>query len=362
MTVHPLAQVGAAAVIAEILAHTGDKGSVVRREIGDGLFIHKYKDKLRINGVDRLARGVILDGDGRPVTLPIPKFDEAASFSPDASEYYKRIEERLSSYDALRVQPKHDGTSIIAVFEKNEMIVSTFLSRDNSQAMHAASLLHGKKWKDGQTLQMELIWKDDAKLQTKRVADGLYLFYGCDSDGRELDRDELTTIARELSISIVKEQTLSVKKIMLLLRRMDEIDERAQLQEGVVVILPDRTRLKIKSWQYLNAAGHPVIDRAWLLRLIRKTKSVEELHTHCETLDGVLNDRSQSLSLLVAELGAVRTWMDEIERYPFATPDEIKSAPRAMQPILFKRAQAADFWETDAGLMDVIRMHCSAYP
>lgn len=88
----------------------------------------------------------------------------------------------------MHVQPKHDGTCIYAVCYDKKRYVSTYLSATNKHTDRANHLLQDACWTDGTTLGFELIWKDDPilKVQTRRVNDGLYLFYGVTKNGLEM--------------------------------------------------------------------------------------------------------------------------------------------------------------------------------
>jgi len=203
---------------------------------------------------------------------------------------------------------------------------------------------------------MELIWEGDPKPQTRRVADGLYLFYGCSDDGREMNRADLLAVAQTVpALSLVKEQRMAPVKVMGLMRRIDDVFTRAELQEGLVVFVND-VRFKLKSWQYLNACGTPAITPAWLDKQIKSVKTLDQLHDTCEGWVGALDDNLVARQLLAQRLTAAHKSIDEIARHPRESVEEIKTAPKAWQPVLFQLFKRPNFWDDAAGVLSVVKM------
>ena len=109
------------------------------------------------------------------------KFDEIVSFDADVHRYHAAVLDRLP--DVAMVQPKHDGSCILAVCLSDKRIVSTLSSFDSVQSKYAEEYRGDSNWEAGVTLMFELIDARDAKTQTQRASDGLYLFYGCRPNG-----------------------------------------------------------------------------------------------------------------------------------------------------------------------------------
>ncbi len=358
---HPLAT-RAPSELAASLERLVEQKRVLRREYGPNLSIYKYADAKVIEGDARLARGLLLQNDPpKFVNAPIPKFDELVPYSEDMRAYHASIAQKLP--DKMHVQPKHDGTCIHAVCRDGVRYIHSFLCGKNAQTTCATSLLRDHTWENGLTLGFELISATDPKVQRVRATDGLYLFYGAKEDGTYLDRAELSAMASELGVFLVKQQTLSASKVCQLLCEMDDVDDSDNVKEGVIVmdVRAPHCRYKVKSWQYLTLAGAIAPDTAWWRRQVRRVKSSDELQRAIDDFDGPLDYVVRAHRLHCKLLSEARQWMDALHRHPRDTIEAIKMAPEAMQPILFRLFKNADLVDTEAELMLALRAFADSF-
>ena len=330
---------------------------VKKTSCGEAYDIFKYADAKRIEGVARLARGLVMSQDGlRFVTLPMPKFDEVCAFDPNAERYYERVHASLP--EVATVQPKHDGTCIVAKLDADQKLITTLGAFDNDQITQARALLADAHFDPDVTYMFELIWERDPKVQTKRSPDGLYLFYGMrHTTGVELAHHELGEAATRLGVNLVKQQKKKRAGVMQILRNLDDIDEIRDIKEGVV-ILHEGQRYKVKSWWYMQCASGTLPSRSWLSQHVRTANTV------CDIQEAV--DASRGLALVLdATVVAHRLWcalLEEASRVidackvtAHATPDEVKQAPQTLQPFLFKMMRDEAWIDTDAALLFVLK-------
>ena len=313
--------------------------------------IYKYRDAPKVDGLARLARGLILDEFGIPINKPIPKFDEIASYHTDSNVYHARVEAALPA--VCYAQPKHDGTCIHAVCLDNELIITTFLADDSPQANKARLILGLRRWTVGTTLAFELIDKDDPKVQQKRVADGLYLFYGVSSDGRVLSRKELTDIASELNVFMIKQQSLTNSAVMTCLKRLDSVESINDVQEGLVLIgKVDGMRIKVKSHTYLTISSSTKPTGKWMHKLAKRETSMEAIHEAVENFDGPLDAPLLAHRQLVETLSACRKLLEEVDAVCVDDIEAIKKYPnRDAIPLMFKKRKDADFCQSEDAVL-----------
>lgn len=319
-------------------------------------FIYKYADAPEIVGSKRLARGLIIQHNPlRLINMPMPKFDEIASFDVDVDKYHSNIEKKLP--ENVWVQPKHDGTCIHAIQTANDILVTTFLADNSPQVNTAKSILkNGKPWKQGITLGFELVHSSDLKVQTRRVADGLYLFYGARHDGTLLNRDELADIASHIgTVSLVKQQRLSASNVMKQLKRMDNVSSADDVQEGMVILFPDDSRYKVKSWLYLQLSNVTKPSRTWLRGVVRKAKNIEDIHNIVESFRGPMDLPLQAHSEFINLLGECHTIIDQVNTVICDSVEEIKAYGPALAPLLFEERKNPGFTDSDDGLLQVMK-------
>lgn len=352
MDVHPAVTVSN---LKEQLDALVDAKEVDRRPLSghEGLSIYKYKDRPKIKGLARLARGLVMNPHGECVNLPMPKFDEIAPYNEDMDEYHASVEAALP--EICYVQPKHDGTCIHAVCcEDGSILVTSFLSNASPQAVKAREILGDHRWARGTTLGFELIDERDPKVQEKRVADGLYLFYGATKDGQMLSRDELSQLATQLRISIVKQQRLSKQATMKCLRRIDEVDTIRDVQEGMIAI-DGHKRAKIKSHKYLSVASTVKPSKAWLHQIVKKAKALEDVHDAVERFEGPMDVAAIACNLLVDALAVTRDTIDELKEASCIDVETIKSHPKKiLVPFLFKQAKDPFFCDSEQAILQVL--------
>lgn len=341
-----------------------DSGEVVSRTLSSpSLRIYKYTKPstgaaMPPRALRGLARGLVMDVEARRiVNLPMPKFEAVAPYSPEPEDHYRRIEGALPEF--LQVQPKHDGTCIHAVVRQDgTLLVTSFFSDTSPQALRARQILEsGRKWRRGLTLGLELIDEADPKVQKRRVADGLYLFYGAEADGTFLEHAALQELATTIgSVTVVKQRRMAARSVLALLRRMDAVDEAHLVQEGMVGVSPDGTRLKIKSRAYLDVSSAKMPSRIWLTSVVRSAASVEALHRAVEAYEGPLDLPLRARRELVAFLGEVRCLIDRARE--FSTPDDVEEIGRqdpALRWILFQARKEAGLLETEYGLLVILK-------
>ena len=319
-------------------------------------FIYKYADAPKIVGLKRLARGLIIQHNPpRFLNMPMPKFDEIASFDANVDKYHSNIENKLPEH--VCVQPKHDGTCIHAIQTENDVLVTTFLSDDSPQVKIAKSILkNGKPWEQGITLGFELVHSSDPKVQTRRVADGLYLFYGARNDGTYLNRDDLQSIATHIgTVSLVKQQRLSASNVMKQLKRIDNVSSADDVQEGMVIIFPDGSRYKIKSWLYLQLSNVIKPSRTWLRGIVRKANNIEDIHNTVETFCGPMDLPLQAHSEFLKLLSECHTIIDQINTVKCDNVEEIKAQGPLLAPLLFEERKNPGFTDSDDGLLKVMK-------
>ena len=334
------------------------KNVVQRRRLDDVTSAYKYCDKPSVCGDARLARGLVMsheNGVHAYRLMPLPKFDQIASFTPDMLDYHDAVCARLP--ETMDVQPKHDGTCIHAVCWSNKLLVTTFLSATNEQAKEARRILENKRWTNGATLGFELISDADPKIQRKRVANGLHLFYGVHAGGREMNRAELAKIAEGIDVPLVKQQRLSKKRVMDLLVKMDSVEKGIDVQEGMVVIF-DGQRYKVKSWLYLTYANSPRPSAAWLKKIVQSSKHVDAIHEAVEAFAGILDASLEAHALFLDLVERTKALLTEAKALPFATVDDVKRAPSRLQPLLHARRKDAAHLDSDAGLLAAFKLEC----
>ncbi len=354
---HPLIQLEATAFLRE-LDSLVDKKTVQKRKLSRADFvIYKYADASRVTGIARLARGLIVNAvTSAFVNLPMPKFDELAPFAPDMAEYHSNIEKYLPP--TMSVQPKHDGTCIHAIQLENELLVTTFLADASPQIKVARAILErGNPWNRNTTLAFELVDASDPKVQTNRVTDGLYLFYGAHSDGTILSRDDLVAISEQIgTVSIVKEQTLSRSKVLGHLRRLDDTCEADHVQEGMVVHFKDGSRHKIKSWLYLQLSNATKPSNAWMRTVVRKASTLEDVHIAVESFTGPLDLPLQAHFKLQALLAECRVIIGKLQTLTCESVDEIKAQGR-LAPLFFERRKNPHFVaDSDESILKMMRI------
>ena len=101
------------------------------------------------------------------------------------------------------------------------------MSAANEQVTAANKFMGSVTWPDGITLGFECVVTHDNKVQEKRAACGLYLFYGVWGNGTEMTYEELVKLATSFEIStirVVKQQVITRAKFMKILKAMDDID------------------------------------------------------------------------------------------------------------------------------------------
>ena len=205
--------------------------------------------------------------------------------------YYDQVENALPS--EAYIQPKHDGTCVYGIVINGKRHIST----DNTYAHKINNILKDSTWENDVTLGFELICDENTKIQTKRVKNGLYLFYGARKNGIELNYKELELLSKKLGIQIVKQQFLQKKKIMCILEKMDDVDFICDIQEGMVLLdysenTTNPKRCTIKSWQYSRYAQHVLQNkcpRDYLHHIIKHVDTLESLHNLVEQYSGPLD-------------------------------------------------------------------------
>ena len=358
---HPINVYELPFLIQELRLLTKSK-KVVRRHLGDDMFAYKYNDGKSIKGVARLARGLILnepnggDNAANIVLTPMPKFDELTAFSADVDIYYGEIASKLP--DTVIVQPKHDGTCVHAVRGKDGLMVATFLSTSNEQTLAARKHIGDAELPSGTSLGFELIDENDQKVQKKRAQDGLYLFYGVDSSGNVLKRDELNYIASNIpNCKLVKEKRMTRDSLLLLLRRLDDVDSIDDLQEGVVAFVNDE-RVKIKSWQYLRCSSCTFPSISWIGKTIRSVTSMDAFFEKAEAFSCPLDGNVKLWHLIVEVIERAKVLMNEILSVPVDSGiDEIKGRNPNIHGVLFRRRKCADGWiHSEEALIQILRI------
>lgn len=331
-------------------------GVVKERAIEDGRYsIFKYNDAPKIEGIARVARGLIIARTPAPcfVNYPMEKFDEVAPYCDDTEEYHRAVSAALPP--RVTLQPKHDGTCIHAVCHGGRPLVSTFVATDSPQARRAKKLLANAAWDEGVTYGFELIDAADAKVQEKRVADGLYLFYGCDASGRFLTREELARAASRLGTPLVKQQSASRETVMTQLRRMDGAAAVEDVMEGMVAILDDARRVKIKSRVYLELSSQIKPTPRWLKAIVSKSATLDAVHDAVEGFDGCLDLPVRARRLLVDLLLKTRATIEEVEASACDSFQSVNAQPAALRPFLFDKLKGRFEPESDEGLFRIVR-------
>ncbi len=307
---HPLADRN----VSEFAQHLDDLVTRKRVRCNDSgdLRIFKYVDNLRnVSLEERCARGLIMSKVPlRFVNFPMAKFDEIARYCDDMTEYHDRIQAALPAH--AYVQPKLDGTNIHAVcLEDGRRVVSTLQSFSNAQVDLANAFLKDARWDVGVTLCFELVHSDDPKVQRRRVANGLYLLYGCDGDGTILSRDSLLKLANKLGVLLVKQQKLPKDKIVAHMRRLDACESISDVQEGMVLHKEDGTLLHLKSWKYLLCANAKLPTRAWLSEIVKQAQTMNDVHDAVEGFVGPLDSELKAHALLIGALTRSKETLDD---------------------------------------------------
>ena len=351
---HPLRSKDPTTLLAKLDRLCGDN-LVQKRSKGD-YTLYKYCDAPKITGDARLARGLLVY-QNQLLNLPLPKFDELVSFRKDIVEYHAAM--LTSMPTPLFVQPKLDGTCVHALWHRGALVLHTFLSFDNFQVALAQKLLAGRKWKEGLTLAFELVNDDDPKVQQERTF-GLFLLYGADGDsGMELTRKELSTLAAQLDLPLVKQQTVRDKRRVLeIVQTLDDASTISKVREGIVLIDTSGRRFKLKSHIYLQLTATKVVPtRRWLHAIVRQSTTMDALHDAVEMVAGPLDTAHIARMMLVDLIESAKTLLADAYAMQPDSLESIAAAPNcARRAIRFAVNKRPTAYDDDDGVLQLLKL------
>lgn len=205
--------------------------------------------------------------------------------------YHARIESALPSSPAY-VMPKLRGSCVQAVFCDGRRVVHTRDGFDGPDVRATEQTLGDATWDDGITLAF----------QSTNAHARIQLVYGADTrTGLELDYATLERLAETIRVPLIKRQLVrgSAKRVMSVVRAVDDVETIAQVKEGIVVVDAAGKRHEIRSWHDAFVFRRTVPSKSWLATLVREASSIDALHEAVEAVDGPLDAAVLARRMLV---------------------------------------------------------------
>lgn len=227
-----------------------------------------------------LARGCVLfkrSGSAPEVVAQaMPKF-HSYGHCPEAVRH-------IEADGALAIMQKYDGTCITVTCFHGELLVFTLGARQNTQTRLARELLSERavaavQSLEGRTLAMELIHRQDGKVEQSRGPDRLVLLYACESDGRVLPAMELSSIAEPLGVDVISHEASTGLQLLRRLEVLNSVTSLDEMREGFVVELLGN-KYKAKPQVYKSVAGKrspPQPNLAWMAKCFIIKNSMAEV-------------------------------------------------------------------------------------
>lgn len=227
-----------------------------------------------------LARGCVLfkrSGCAPEVVAQVmPKF-HSYGHCPEAVRH-------IEADGVLSITQKFDGSCITVTFFHGELLVFTLGARQNTQTRLARELLSERavaaiQSMEGRTLAMELIHRQDGKVEQSRGLDRLVLLYACESDGRVLPVTELRSIAETLGVDVISPEDSTGLELLRRLEVLNSVTSLNDMREGFVVELLGK-KYKAKPHVYKSVAGKrspPQPNSAWMARCFISKNSMAEV-------------------------------------------------------------------------------------
>jgi RNA ligase len=239
---------------------------LVSENVGqDGLRLYCYSDSTvcekQWNDITMLARGVILDPEGKQVVAtPFPKFFN--------------VGERLDSIPDLPFETfeKLDGSLIILFHHKGEWRTATKGSLGSEQAKWAARWIadHDLSCLDtGTTYLAEAIYPEN-RIVVHYQHTGLVLLGAYQGDGTEMSYDELLTLGDRLGWKIARRHSFSAVSELLALAKT-----LPPTEEGFVLRFSNGMRLKVKGDEYCRI--HRMVSRLTPLAMWEAMQAGDDL-------------------------------------------------------------------------------------
>ena len=188
------------------------------------------------NDWNLIARGLILDLACQQVlATPFPKFFNYGELSQSIPN------EPFEAYEKL------DGSLGIAYYYQGSWHIATKGSFDSTQAIWGTEQLRAldlSHLESGATYLFELVYPEN-KIVVKYSFKGLILLAAYDSNGYELNYNQLTSLAEKLGVNIV--QKIDIDSVENILEISSNLDKNS---EGFVLRFESAFRVKIKGSEY----------------------------------------------------------------------------------------------------------------
>ena len=240
--------------------------------------------------------------DGRLANLPLPKIDDVAPFDDDddIDAYHARIQRAIVPLNVRYVMPKYDGACVHAVYLGTTRVVHTMTEFDCAEVRAAERMLGEAVWDEGITLAFALT----------AASTRIHLIYGADARvGLELDYPTLEALAKKINVPIVRRQLVknNVKKVMDVVRTVDDVDTIERVKEGIVLVDAAGKRYQVRSWHHICVSRSTIPTKRWLKQLVHDASSMDALHDAVEALIGPLDAAVLARRMLVDLISSARS-------------------------------------------------------
>lgn len=202
----------------------------------------------------------------------------------DELSYYARLESQLP--EAAYVQPKLDGSVVCAAWSP-----VLFVTSDDSSVTNALR----------QHLQKHVLLDHTLHILQRSNKTFCLLHGKC---GKEvLAREALIELSESIGIECIKEQHMSRKRILALLRSLDRVELLEDVRQGLVLITEDR-RDDVFCFMFAHLSS-TLFQPGWFRDRVIRCESLEEVHQVCERFVGPSDAQARVRQMLVEQLAQV---------------------------------------------------------